>query len=157
MATYANLSAGSWVKWAASADTAGTRPTTGYVALKGVTAVPSFGDQPGVLDVTAINNTNRVYIFDLPDSGGVIALTVNDATEFRESFEAMKTAYDTAAAAGKAFWIEYAYPPESGIDSFYYPAAVHELGFGGFEVGAALGNSVSIAPAGDFEYAAAST
>ncbi len=119
--------------------------------------MPSFGDQPGVLDVTAINNTNRVYIFDLPDSGGVIALTVNDATEFRESFEAMKTAYDAAAAAGKGFWIEYAYPPESGIDSFYYPAAIHALGFGGFEVGAALGNSVSIAPAGDYEFAAAST
>lgn len=156
MATYANLSAGSWVKWAAEA-TAGTRPTSGYTTLKGVTAVPSFGDQPGVLDVTAINNTNRVYIFDLPDSGGVIALTVNDATEFRDSFDAMKTAYDTAVAANKGFWIEYAYPPESGIDSFYYPAAIHALGFGGFEVGAALGNSVSIAPAGDFEYAAAST
>lgn len=156
MATYANLSAGSWVKWAAEA-TAGTRPTSGYTTLKGVTAVPSFGDQPGVLDVTAINNTNRVYIFDLPDSGGVIALTVNDASEFRDSFDAMKTAYDTAVAANKGFWIEYAYPPESGIDSFYYPAAIHALGFGGFEVGAALGNSVSIAPAGDFEFAAAST
>lgn len=156
MATYANLSAGSWVKWAAEA-TAGTRPTSGFVALKGVTAVPSFGDQPGVLDVTAINNTNRVYIFDLPDSGGVIALTVNDASEFRDSFTTMKTAYDAAVAADKGFWIEYAYPPESGIDSFYYPAAIHELGFGGFEVGAALGNSVSIAPAGDFEFAAAST
>lgn len=156
MATYANLSAGSWVKWAAEA-TAGTRPTSGYTVLKGVTAVPAFGDQPGVLDVTAINNTNRVYIFDLPDSGGVIALTVNDATEFRESFEAMKTAYDTAVAANKGFWIEYAYPPESGIDSFYYPAAVHELGFGGIEVGAALSNSACVAPAGDFEYAAAST
>lgn len=156
MATYANLSAGSWVKWAAS--TTGTaRPTTGYQTLKGVTAVPSFGDQPGVLDVTAINNTNRVYIFDLPDSGGVIALTVNDASEFRDSFTTMKAAYDAAVAADKGFWIEYAYPPESGIDSFYYPAAIHELGFGGFEVGAALGNSVSIAPAGDFEFAAAST
>lgn len=156
MATYANLSAGSWVKWAAS-TTGTTRPTTGYQSLKGVTAVPSFGDQPGVLDVTAINNTNRVYIFDLPDSGGVIALTVNDASEFRDSFTTMKAAYDAAVAADKGFWIEYAYPPESGIDSFYYPAAIHELGFGGFEVGAALGNSVSIAPAGDFEFAAAST
>lgn len=156
MATYANLSAGSWVKWAAE-TTAGTRPTTGYVALKGVTAVPAFGDQPGVLDVTAINNTNRVYIFDLPDSGGVIALTVNDATEFRDSFDAMKTAYDAAVAADKGFWIEYAYPPESGIDSFYYPAAVHALGFGGFEVGAALSNSACVVPAGDYVIAAAST
>jgi hypothetical protein len=60
-------------------------------------------------------------------------------------------------AADKGFWIEYQYPPETSIDSFYYPAALHELGFGGWEVGAAMGNSVPIAPAGDFEWAAAST
>lgn len=156
MPKYAALSAGAWVKYAPEA-TAGTRPTTGYTTLKGVTAVPAFGDQPGTIDVTTINATNRMYIFDLPDSGGVIAVTVNDAEEFRDSFDTMKTAYDTALAAGKGFWIEYAYPPATGIDSFYYPAAIHELGFGGFEVGSAMSNSVSIAPAGSYEWAAAST
>lgn len=156
MASYAALSAGAKVLYAAE-TTKGTRPTSGYTELTGVTAVPAFGDQPGTLDVTAIANTNRVYIFDLPDSGGLIALTVNDADDFRTAFAAMKTAYDTAVAADKGFWIEYQYPSETSIDSFYYPAALHDLGFGGWEVGAAMGNSVPIAPAGDFEWATAST
>lgn len=156
MATYAALSAGGAVKWCASASGT-TRPTSGYTELKGVTAVPAFGDQPGTLDVTAIANKNRVYIFDLPDSGGLIALTVNDADDFRTSFASMKSAYDTATAANKGFWIEYAYPSETNIDSFFYPAAVHGLGFGGWEVGAAMGNSVPIAPAGDFVWASKST
>lgn len=156
MATYAALSAGAWVKWKAEA-TAGTRPTSGYTTLAGVTAVPAFGDDPGTIDVTAINNTNRVYIFDLPDSSGKVTLTVNDASEFRTSFAAMKSAYNTAAASNKGFWIEYAYPPETGIDSFYYPATVNDLGFGGFEVGAALKNNVNIAPAGNYVWAAKST
>lgn len=156
MASYAALSAGAKILYAPEV-TKGTRPTTGYVELTGITAVPAFGDQPGTVDVTAIANHNRVYIFDLPDSGGLIALTVNDADDFRTSFAAMKTAYETAVSGDKGFWIEYQYPEETSIDSFYYPAAIHDLGFGGWEVGAAMQNSVPIVPAGDYEWAAAST
>ena len=156
MPSYAALSATAKVLYAPEV-TKGTRPTTGYTELVGITAVPAFGDQPGTVDVTAIANSNRVYIFDLPDSGGLIALTVNDADDFRTSFNAMKTAYDTAVSGDKGFWIEYQYPAETSIDSFFYPAAIHDLGFGGWEVGAAMTNSVPIAPAGDYEWAAAST
>lgn len=156
MATYAALSAGAKVLWAAE-TTKGTRPSSGYTELTGITAVPSFGDQPGTVDVTAIANKNRVYIFDLPDSGGLIALTVNDADDFRTSFASMKSAYDTAVAADKGFWVEYQYPSETSIDSFFYPAAIHELGFGGWDVGAAMTNSIPIAPAGDYAWASRST
>ena len=156
MATYAALSAGAKVKYAPEA-TAGSRPTSGYTELTGVTAVPAFGDQPGTVDVTAIANKNRVYIFDLPDSGGLIALTVNDADGFRAAYKSMYSSYTTAVGASKGFWIEYAYPSETSIDSFFYPAALHEIGFGGWEVGAAMQNSVPIAPAGDFVWASKST
>ena len=156
MASYAALSAGGAVKWCAEV-TAGSFPHSGYKELKGVTSVPAFGDQPGTVDVTAIANHNRVYIFDLPDSGGLIAVTVNDAEEFRTSFSSMLTAYNSAAGSGKGFWIEYAYPTDTGIDSFFYPAAIHDIGFGGWEVGAAMSNSVPIAPAGDFKWDSAST
>ena len=158
MATYAALSAGGAVKWAVAASAnSDVRPTSGYKALTGVTSVPAFGDQPGTVDVTAIANKNRVYIFDLPDSGGLIAVTVNDADEFRSSFASMYSAYTAAEASSKKFWIEYAYPSETNIDSFYYPAAVHDIGFGGWEVGAAMTNTVPVAPAGDFVWASRST
>ena len=156
MATYAALSAGAKVKWCAEA-TKGSRPSSGYTELTGITAVPAFGDQPGTVDVTAIVNKNRVYIFDLPDSGGLIALTVNDADDFRTSFASMLSAYESAVLADKGFWIEYAYPSETSIDSFFYPAAIHDVGFGGWEVGAAMSNSVPIAPAGDYTWASKST
>ena len=154
MATYAALSAGATVKYAFSSNA--TRPTSGYTPIAGVTAVPAFGDQPGTVDVTAIANKNRVYIFDLPDSGGLIALTVNDADDFRSAWNTMYSAYKSMAT-GSTFWIEYAYPSETSIDSFYYPAALHDIGFGGWEVGAAMQNSIPIAPAGDFEWASKST
>ena len=111
--------------WCAAASANSTvRPSSGYTELTGVTAVPAFGDQPGTVDVTPIAAKNRWYIFDLPDSGGTIAITVNDAKDFRTSFASMYSAYTTAVAANKLFWIEYAYPSETGIDSFYYPAEV---------------------------------
>jgi len=158
MANYAALSAGGQVKWCAAASANSTvRPSSGYTELTGVTAVPAFGDQPGTVDVTPIAAKNRWYIFDLPDSGGTIAITVNDAKDFRTSFASMYSAYTTAVAANKLFWIEYAYPSETGIDSFYYPAEVHDIGFGGWEVGAAMSNTVPIAPAGDFVKASRST
>lgn len=154
MASYAALSAGAKVLYNAASNS--TRPTSGYTELTGVTAVPAFGDQPGTVDVTAIANKNRVYIFDLPDSGGTIALTVNDADDFRTSFKAMLSAYTNMASTG-SFWIEYQYPSETSIDSFFYPAALHDIGFGGWDVGAAMTNSIPIAPAGDFEWASKST
>lgn len=157
MAVQAISTAGMLVKYAPEA-TAGTRPTTGYTELPGIKALPALGDSINTLQTTPLSATkNHTYIPGLADSGGAMQLTVNDAPAFRTAYETMYTAYTTAVAAGKGFWLEYVYPSTYEMDSFYIPVQLAELGFGGAEVDSVLENMVNVIPGGDFVFAAAST
>lgn len=148
--------AGMLVKYAAE-TTAGTRPTTGYTEIPGVKALPSLGDEVNTLQSTPLSATkNHTYIAGLADPGGAIQLTVNDYPAFRTAWTAFVTAAE-ALTDGKQMWVEYAYPENSGLDSFYFPCMPHELGFGGAEVDSVLENMANLLPSGDFEFAAAST
>lgn len=148
--------AGMLVKYAVEA-TAGTRPTTGYTTIPGCKAIPEMFNDPNMLQSTPLSATkNHTYIESLGDTGGAIAITVNDYTEFRTAWENCITAFD-ALTGGKQMWFEVAYPEGSGLDSFYMPGKPLPLGFGGAEVDSVLENNANIAPQGDYEFAAAST
>ena len=148
--------AGMLVKYAAEA-TAGTRPTSGYTEIPGVKALPALGDEVNTLQSTPLSATkNHTYIAGLADPGGAIQLTVNDYPAFRTAWTAFVTAAE-ALTDGKQMWVEYAYPEDSGLDSFYFPCMPHALGFGGAEVDSVLENMANLLPSGDFEFAAAST
>lgn len=149
--------AGILVKWCTESSV-GSRPTTNYNVIHGVKSIPEFGTDVNTLQSTDLSaQKNHTYVLGLSDSGGAIGLTVNDYETFRDDWDDMLTAYATAKAAGKALWVEYAYPPSSGLDSFYYPAEPSELGFGGADVDEVLENVASFVPTGDFLFAAAST
>lgn len=148
--------AGMLVKYAPE-TTAGTRPTTGYTEIPGVKALPALGDEVNTLQSTPLSATkNHTYIAGLADPGGAIQLTVNDYPAFRTAWNAFVAAAE-GLADGLSMWIEYAYPDGSGLDSFYFPAMPHELGFGGAEVDSVLENMANLLPSGDFTFAAAST
>ncbi len=148
--------AGMTVKYAVEA-TAGTRPTSGYTEIPGCKALPAFGDEKNTLQTTPLSAThNHTYIEGLADSGGAIQITVNDYPAFRTAWTTCVGAY-AALTDDKQMWFEYCYPDESGMDSFYYPGEPLELGFGGAEVDSVLENMANIVPAGDYEFAAAST
>lgn len=147
--------AGLLVKYAPEA-TAGTRPTSGFTTIPGVKAIPAFGDEVNTLQSTPLSATkNHTYIAGLADPGGAIQLTVNDYQEFRTAWETFVTAAQ-ALTGGKKMWIEYAYPEGSNLDSFYFPATPHALGFGGAEVDSVLENMANLLPEGDFIFAAPS-
>lgn len=149
-------SAGFRVKWCVEA-TKGTRPSSGYTAIPGCKAVPSFGNEPNMGQSTPLEATkNHTYIRLLDDTGGAINITVNDYTEFRTAWDACVAAY-AALTEGKQMWFEYAYPEGSGLDSFYFPGEPLAYGFGGAEVDTIMENNANIAPQGDYEFAAAST
>lgn len=138
--------AGILVKWAVE-TTAGTRPTTGYTAFTGVKSIPEFGSEPNQLDCTPLEETAyHRYIPGLKDVGGAVGLTVNDYDDFRTSWNAMMTAYETAHAAGKELWIEYYVPGLTTEPSFYYSATPSELGFGGADVDAVYENTAYLTP-----------
>lgn len=148
--------AGMLVKYAVEA-TAGTRPTTGYTTIPGCKAIPAMFNDPNTLQSTPLSATkNHTYIDGLGDSGGAIAITVNDYAEFRTAWETCVSAY-AALTGGKGMWFEIAYPSDSTLDSFYVPAKPLPLGFGGAEVDSVLENNANILPQGDYLFAAAST
>ena len=138
--------AGILVRWAVEA-TAGTRPTTGYVAFKGIKSIPEFGGEPNQLDCTPLEETEwHRYIPGLKDAGGSVGLTVNDYDDFRSSWSSMMTAYNTAKASGKALWIEYLVPGLTSKPSFFYSATPSDLGFGGAEVDGVFENVAYLTP-----------
>lgn len=138
-------------------STAGTRPTTGYTTIPGCKAIPAIFNDPNTLQTTPLSATkNHTYIAALNDSGGAIAVTVNDYSAFRTAWETCVSAY-AALTGGKAMWFEIAYPSGSSLDSFYFPGEPVELGFGGADVDSVLENNANVVPTGDFTFAAAST
>lgn len=151
------LSAGMAVKWAVE-TTAGTRPTTGYAALVGVKSISEDNEAPNTIQTTPLSATKRhTYILGLQGGDGAQQLTVNDYADFRTSWDAMYEAYETAKAAGKALWIEYAYPAGYNMESYYYTAIPSALAFGGAEVDAVLENNVYLVQTNEPQFAAAST
>lgn len=148
--------AGMNVLWAVE-QTKGTRPTTAYTKIPGCKAVPAIFNDPNLLQSTPLSAEKaHTYIRGLDDSGGSIAITVNDYSEFRTAWNTCVAAYE-ALTGGKKMWFEIAYPDGSGLDSFYFPGEPLALGFGGADVDSVLENNANIAPQGDYEFAAAST
>lgn len=149
-------SAGTTVKYCVE-TTAGTRPTTGYTALLGVKEIASYNDAPNTLQTTdLLAYPNHTFIRALNSGNGVLSITANDYKTFRDSWDGLMSAYETGKAAGKALWIEYAYPADSSMDSYYYTAEPAELGFGGASVDAVLENTAYLIQTGQPEFAAAS-
>lgn len=157
MAVQAISTAGMTVKWAPEV-TAGSRPASGYTELPGIKALPALGDSINTLQTTPLSATkNHTYIPGLADSGGAMQLTVNDAPAFRTAYASMYSAYTTAAASSKGFWLEYVYPAAYNMDSFFIPVSLAPLGFGGAEVDSVLENMLNVIPGGDYEFASKST
>lgn len=149
-------SAGAAVKWSVEA-TAGTRPTTGYKVLRGVTAIGADNDAPNMLQTTKLSEMVRhTAIPGLRGGADAQPITVNDYADFRTDWESLMADYETAKAAGKALWIEYAYQPGSGLDSYFYPAIPVDLGYGGAEVDSVMTNTAYLVITGSPVFATAS-
>ena len=135
-------------------STAGTRPTSGYTEIRGCKAIPALWNDPNMLQSTPLSaKKNHTYIPGLGDSGGSIAITVNDYKEFRDDWASCLSDYATLSG-GKQMWFEIAYQT-SDLDSFFFPGEPLPLGFGGAEVDSVLENNANIAPTGDYVFASA--
>ena len=145
--------AGMYLKYCAGA----TRPTSGYTIVPGCKAIPALFNDPITIQSTPLSATkNHTYIEGLGDSGGAIAITVNDYKAFRSAWDTLLTAYGNMTT-GQDMWFEVAYPDGSELDSFYFPGKPLPLGFGGAEVDSVLENNANILPVGDYTFAQAST
>ena len=138
--------AGLVVKYATEA-TAGTRPTTGSTAIPHITDIGGINPDPNLLDCTELTEeVMHQYINGLMDLGGAIGLTVNLTDDFITAWNTLKTASDTAYAAGKKTWFEVA-SAKLG-KSFYVAGIPSELGLDETAVDQVLQTTAYIAPNG---------
>lgn len=153
MALQAISTAGMKVYYASGASSI---PSSGFTELAGIKALPALGDSINTLQTTPLSATkNHTYTLGLADSGGAIQLTVNDAPAFRSAYATMYSAYEAAVSASSTFWLQYAYPSQYSMSSFFIAVDLAPLGFGGAEVDAVLENMLNVIPTGDYMFSAA--
>lgn len=120
----------------AVATTAGTRPTTGYIELVGLTEAPEIDFSVETIDVSNLADKKARYIPGRLDPGGEKAFTANNTSDFRTLWETFVSAAETAKAAGKETYI--AYIVEGDEDAFYWTGMPQALGHGGLAQNSAV-------------------
>ena len=142
-----NLStAGIHLKYAVE-ETAGTRPTTGYVDLKGVKSTPNLNPSPDTLETTDLNETEyKTSIDGLKDLGGALEFNFNLTQELVEKWEELMTAYEAAKASGKAVWFLIYIPGLT--NGMYFPGNPSDMGIPETEVNSVLEITNYITPTG---------
>ena len=142
-----NLStAGIHLKYAVEQEK-GTRPTTGYIDLKGVKSTPNLNPSPDTLETTDLNETEyKTYIDGLKDLGGALEFNFNLTQELIDTWEELMTAYEAAKATGKAVWFLIDIPGLT--NGMYFPGNPSDMGIPETEVNSVLEITNYITPTG---------
>lgn len=111
------------------ATTAGTRPTSGYVDLVGLTEAPEIDLSTETLDASNLADAVTRYIPGRQDPGGEKSFSANNNSAFRTLWETFVSAAETGFAAGKETYI--AYIVDGDTDAFYWTGMPQSLGHGG--------------------------
>lgn len=128
--------AGVSVQYAAE-TTSGTRPTTGYKAIKGIKAIPDLNPEPSSLETTTLDATEwKTYIPGLKDPGGALAFTANNSEQFQTDWATLIETASTAAETDLSMWFAIVIP---GLTkAFYFAATPSPLGLSAVEVDSVL-------------------
>lgn len=116
---------------------AGTRPTTGYTPLTGITTIPDLNPEPSSLETTTLDELEwRTYIPGLKDPGGALAFTANNTEQFQEDWDTMLSAAETGKETNLSMW--YAIVVPGLTKAFYFAGTPSPLGFSSAEVDSVL-------------------
>ncbi len=125
--------------------TKGTRPTSGYQIIPEVKSMPSFNPAPETIQSTTLLETEyHTYVKGLKDLGGALEYSANLTDDLIEFWETLLTAYDTAAADGKAMWFAVVHPKLE--KATFYQGEPAPIGFNEAAVGAMAETTLYITP-----------
>lgn len=125
--------------------TAGTRPTTGYTVLTGITSIPDLNPEPSNLETTTLDELEyRTYIPGLKDVGGAIAIGANNTEAFQTEWSALVEAAETGKTTGLSTWFAVVIPGLT--NSFYFAGTPSPLGLSAIEVDSVLSIEAYITP-----------
>lgn len=132
--TIAITTVGATVKYCVE-TTAGTRPTTGYTELIGISSAPAIEMTPETIDVSTIKDLITKYTQGRQDPGGTATFQLVHSEGAIEAWETSVTSATTGLADGKKTWYEYCFP--NATKSFFFAGVPLALGNGGIEQNAA--------------------
>lgn len=125
--------------------TAGTKPTTGYTEIPEIKEIPEMNPEPSTLDTTTLKETEyKTSIPGLKDLGGSLSFLCNLTEDFKSTWEAMVTAYETAKVSDKATWFVIEHP--SLTQAIMFTGEPSALGLPGMSVDAVLETNAYITP-----------
>lgn len=96
--------------------TAGTKPAS-FTQLERINSIGGISMDVEQIDASALEDTQTKYVAGRADTGGTWEVTVNFTDETADAWDDLITAYNTAAASGKAMWFETILPNQS--DAFF--------------------------------------
>lgn len=126
-------------------STKGTRPTSGYQIIPEIKSIPSFNPSPNTIDSTTLLETEYMtYVKGLKDLGGALEYGANLTDDLVDFWETLLTAYNTAAAEGKAMWFAVVHPKLA--KATFYTGEPAPIGFNEASVGAMAETTLYITP-----------
>ncbi len=126
-------------------ETAGVRPTSGYTIIPEIKSMPSFNPAPETIESTTLLETEfKTYVQGLKDLGGALEYTANLTDGLIDFWNDLLTAYDTAAASGKAMWFAVVHPQLKAAT--YFTGEPAPLGFNESSVSAMAETTLYITP-----------
>lgn len=126
-------------------STKGTRPTSGYQIIPEIKSMPSFNPSPNTIDSTTLLETEYMtYVKGLKDLGGALEYGANLTDDLVDFWETLLTAYNTAAAEGKAMWFAVVHPKLA--KATFYKGEPAPIGFNEASVGAMAETTLYITP-----------
>jgi hypothetical protein len=126
---------------------AGTRPTSGYIDLKGVKSIPALTAAPDTLETTTLNETEyKTYIPGLKDLGGSLEFTFNLSNEIKQAWDTLVTSYTAGIAANKRTWFFVDVPGLT--QGLYFPGVPSPMGLPDMGVNSVAEVSNTITPTG---------
>ena len=123
--------------------------------IKGAKSLPEVNSEPETIESTTFDELQfRTYIDGLQDTGGALAIGMNQTDDLLKTWDdGIYQEYATAKETGKSTWWVFWHPGLS--KSFFFRGNPAKLGWGGAEVNALLETNVYVTPVGDIGWKAA--
>lgn len=115
----------------------GTRPTTGWTHIPGISSIPSMNESPNMINTTTLDETvEEVGVPGLKSLPSATGYTANYTNALDKQWKDVMTKYETAKTSGLRMWLAIIIP---GIDNaFYFTVEPSPLGVPGADVGSVL-------------------
>lgn len=125
----------------------GVKPSK-FEWIKGAKSLPEVNSAPETIESTTFDELQfRTYIDGLQDTGGALAIGMNQTEELITEWEKIYQAYSDGKESNLSTWWVFWHP---GLTkSFFFRGNPAQLGWGGAEVNALLETNVYVTPVGD--------